>query len=250
MARLSGRVAVITGAARGIGRAIAEAMAAEGASVVVTDRDEGELADVKKAIESKGGKCWTQRLDVTDVSAINKLADWAKQTAGTVSIVVNNAGMIFPERIHESDAAAHWSKTLQINVDGGFHMARAFYAQLKATKGAMINLASIRSFSAAPNAAAYATSKGAVMQFTKAMAVEWGPEGIRVNAIAPGFIDTAFVPQAEKTQAREDWIIARTPLKRQGTPEEVAGAAVFLASEDARYITGAILPVDGGYLAA
>ncbi len=137
----------------------------------------------------------------------------------------------------------------QVNRPGAFNMAHAFQSQLFATKGAVINLASIRSFTSAGNAAAYSTSKGAVMQFTKALAVEWGPHGVRVNAIAPGFIDTAFVPEAEKTPQREAAIISRTPLRRQGVPAELGPVAVFLVSDAASYVSGAILPVDGGYLA-
>ncbi len=169
---------------------------------------------------------------------------------GPVSILVNNAGIIVPGLITEERGPANWTRTLDINLGGAFNMARAFHGQLSETRGTVINLASIRSFTAAGNAAAYAASKGAIMQFTKALAVEWGGQGIRVNAIAPGFIETTLVPDSEKTAARETAILARTPLKRVGDPEDVAGAAVFLASDAARYITGVILPVDGGYLAA
>lgn len=166
-----------------------------------------------------------------------------------MSILVNNAGIIVPGLIIDPDAAENWARTLAVNVTGTFNMCRAFHAQLRETSGAVINLASIRSFVAAGNAAAYAASKGAVMQLTKALAVEWGPDGIRVNAIAPGFVESSLVPDSEKTPAREAAIMARTPQKRIGDPSDVGGAAVFLASDAARFITGTILPVDGGYLA-
>ncbi|HVY86945.1 MAG TPA: SDR family NAD(P)-dependent oxidoreductase [Caulobacterales bacterium] len=249
MNSLEGRIAVVTGAARGIGRAIAEGLAAEGAAVVVTDRDEGALTEVGQVIGAIGGRVAAYGLDVTNAQACADLAKTVSNRFGAASILVNNAGIIFPGRIDDANAPTNWARTIDVNINGAFNMARAFHAQLKATKGAVINLASIRSFVAAGNAAAYATSKGAIMQFTRALAVEWGGDGIRVNAIAPGFIETALVPDAEKTPAREAAIMARTPLKRIGEPKDIAGAAVFLASDAAAFVTGAILPVDGGYLA-
>lgn len=249
MGQLEGRIAVVTGAARGIGKAIARGLADAGATVVLTDVHESEAADAAREIVEAGGKASSFRLDVSDAAACAALADTVEREAGAVSILVNNAGIIFPGRIHEEKGLESWNRTLAVNIGGPFHMCRAFYPQLKATKGVVINLASIRSFVAAGNAAAYATSKGAVMQLTKALAVEWGPEGIRVNAIAPGFIESTLVPDSEKTAAREAAIIGRTPLRRQGQPDEIAGTAVYLASDAARFVSGVILPVDGAYLA-
>lgn len=240
--RLDGRIALVTGGARGIGRAIAAALAEAGAEVMIVDLDGDDAANAAQAV----GRGTTGRaLDVADVVACAALAD----EVGPIGILVNNAGVIRPGLITDPDAIETWQRTLAINVGGPFNMCRAFHAQLRTTKGVVINLASIRSFVAAGNAAAYAASKGAVMQFTKALAVEWGLDGIRVNAIAPGFIETPLVSDAEKTPAREAAILARTPQKRIGTPDEVGGAAVFLASDLARFVTGVILPVDGGYLA-
>lgn len=240
--RLDGRLALVTGGARGIGRAIAEALATAGADVIIVDIDGG---DADRAALEIGGNVVGYALDVADASACDALA----AAVGPVAILVNNAGIIRPGRITDADAAENWHRTLAINVGGPFNMCRAFHAQLRETRGAVINLASIRSFVAAGNAAAYAASKGAIMQLTKALAVEWGDDGIRVNAIAPGFVESSLVPDAEKTPAREAAIMARTPMKRIGGPEELGGAAVFLASDEARFITGIVLPVDGGYLA-
>jgi len=239
---LDGRTALITGGARGIGRAIAGALAQAGARVVLADLDR---ADAEATAREIGADATGRGLDVSDATACEALA----AEIGPIAILVNNAGIIRPGLITDPGAVENWQRTLAINVGGPFNMCRAFHAQLRETRGAVINLASIRSFVAAGNAAAYAASKGAVMQLTKALAVEWAPDGIRVNAIAPGFVETPLVPDAEKTPAREAAIMARTPLKRIGAPEEVGGAAVFLASDAARYITGVILPVDGGYLA-
>jgi NAD(P)-dependent dehydrogenase (short-subunit alcohol dehydrogenase family) len=242
MATLDGRVALVTGAARGIGLAIATGLASAGARVIVTDVIEELARDAARGI---GAGAIGRALDVANADACEALAE----RVGPVSILVNNAGVITPGRITDPDGAAIWARTLAVNVTGSFNTCRAFHAQLLQTGGVVINIASIRSFVAAGNAAAYAASKGAVMQLTKALAVEWGAEGIRVNAIAPGFVETGLVPDAEKTQAREQAVLSRTPQKRIGEPGDVAGAAVFLASDAARFITGAILPVDGGYLA-
>jgi NAD(P)-dependent dehydrogenase (short-subunit alcohol dehydrogenase family) len=239
---LEGRRAVVTGAARGIGEAIAVALAAAGARVTLADIDG---AGAEAAARVIGGDARGVALDVTDAAACEALA----AALDHVSILVNNAGIIRQGRIIDPDAPEIWARTLAINAGGAFNMCRAFHGQLLATRGAVINLASIRSFTAAGNAAAYAASKGAIMQLTKALAVEWAADGIRVNAIAPGFIETPLIPDAEKTPQREAMILARTPMKLIGDPKDVAGAAVFLASDAARYITGAILPVDGGYLA-
>ena len=240
--RLEGRLALVTGGARGIGRAIAEALAAAGARVFLVDIDGAAAEHAASVI---GANAAGRRLDVSDAVACEALA----ADIGPVAILVNNAGIIRAGRITDPDAAENWRRTLAINVGGPFNMCRAFYAQLRETRGAVINLASIRSFVAAGNAAAYAASKGAVMQLTKALAVEWAGDGIRVNAIAPGFVESSLVPDADKTPAREAAILARTPMKRIGHAEELGGVAVFLASEEARFITGVILPVDGGYLA-
>lgn len=249
MARLQGKVALITGGARGIGQAIARGFAAEGAGVVIADIHEGEAQALAGEITAAGGVAHAIRLDVADVAACEALAAGFAANYGTLSVLVNNAGVIAQGRIHEPGAAESWRRIMAVNLDGPFNLCRVFYPQLRETRGAVVNLASIRSFTAAGNATAYASSKGGVLQLTKALAVEWAAEGIRVNAIAPGFVESMLVPAAEKTAEREAMIISRTPMRRQGVPDEVVGAAVFLASDEASFVTGATVPVDGGYLA-
>ena len=249
LVKLQGRLALVTGGARGIGKAIAHALAAESATVIVADVHEDEAAEVAEAIRSDGAEAQARFLDVSDAAACDAFAAKVRSEFGPLSILVNNAGVMYPGRIHDADAVEEWNRTLAINVGGPFNLCRAFYQQLRETGGSVINLASIRSFAAAGNAAAYSVSKGAILQLTKALAVEWAEDGIRVNAIAPGFVHSSLVPDREKTPEREAGIVARVPMRRQGEPDEVAGAAVFLASDDARYVTGATIPVDGGYLA-
>jgi NAD(P)-dependent dehydrogenase (short-subunit alcohol dehydrogenase family) len=249
MGKLDGRVALVTGAARGIGRAVARALAREGAVIAVTDTDLAGAAETAGGIVADGGSACPRALDVSDRSACDAIAASFGGELGPVSILVNNAGIIIPGRIDEERSATSWDRTIAVNLTGPFNMCRAFHRQLRETGGCVINIASIRSFVAAGNAAAYAASKGGVMQLTKALAVEWGSEGIRVNAIAPGFVHSDLVPPSEKTPERETAIATRTPLGRQGEPEEIGGAAVFLASDEARFVTGAVVPVDGGYLA-
>lgn len=244
--KLQGRTALVTGAARGIGKAIAMGLAENGADLVITDLDLAEAEKTAAEITALGQQAIARKLDVSDLAAAEALA----AEIGPIAILVNNAGVIFPGLITDDDAPAVWERTLRVNLGGAFNMCRSFHAQLKETGGAVINICSIRSFVGAPNQAAYVTTKGGIMQFTKSLAVEWAEQGIRVNAIAPGFIDTDLVPADQKTPEREAGIIATTPMRRQGQPADMAGAAVFLASSDAAYVTGIILPVDGGFLAA
>jgi meso-butanediol dehydrogenase / (S,S)-butanediol dehydrogenase / diacetyl reductase len=184
-------------------------------------------------------------LDVSDRAACDALA----AQVGPVSILVNNAGIIRRGKLEAETARADWDGTMAVNLDGPYNMVTAFLEQLKATHGSVINIGSIQSFVALPNSAAYTTSKGGVRALTKALAIELSPQGVRVNAIGPGMIATPLNADARQNPDYMANFAQRIPLGRLGEPADIAGPAVFLASDMARYITGVTLPVDGGFLA-
>jgi NAD(P)-dependent dehydrogenase (short-subunit alcohol dehydrogenase family) len=243
---LDGRLALITGAGSGIGEAIANAMAKAGARIIAVDID-GDAAE--QTATTIGAEAVGLPCDVTDRARCDAVAAEMRRRFGAISILVNNAGIIRRGAVTEPNAREDWDATLAVNLDGPYNMVTAFLDQLRETKGAIINIGSIQSFVALPNSAAYTTSKGGVRLLTKALAIELSPLGIRVNAIGPGFTATPINAQAREDQAYMANFASRIPLGRIGTPDDIAGPAVFLASDMARYITGVTLPVDGGYLA-
>ena len=194
--------------------------------------------------EAEGFAC-----DVTDRVRCDGLAAAVLARIGAISILVNNAGIIRRGTVMEPNNRGDWDATLAVNLDGPYNMVTAFLGQLRETKGSIINIGSIQSFVALPNSVAYTTSKGGVRLLTKALAIELSPLGVRVNAIGPGFTATPLNAKAREDAAYMANFATRIPLGRIGTPEDIAGPAVFLASDMARYITGVTLPVDGGYLA-
>ncbi|MDE2005903.1 MAG: glucose 1-dehydrogenase [Rhodospirillales bacterium] len=236
---LGGKLALVTGAGSGIGEGIARGFAAEGARVIVADVNE---AGARRVAGEIGGTA--ERLDVTDRAAVDALA----ARIGPIAILVNNAGIIRRTKLNEPTARADWDATLAVNLDGPFIVTTAFREQLIATRGAVINIGSIQSFVALPNSAAYTTSKGGVRMLTKALAIELSPLGVRVNAIGPGMIATPLNAKARENPDYMKSFAGRIPLGRFGEPADIAGAAIFLASDLARYVTGVTLPVDGGFL--
>jgi len=243
---LDGRLALITGAGSGIGAAIAHAMAKAGARIIAADI---EGAAAERTVKAIGADAVSFACDVSDRNLCDGLAAAVRGQIGAISILVNNAGIIRRGTVMEPNARTDWDATLAVNLDGPYNMVTAFLGQLRETKGAIINIGSIQSFVALPNSAAYTTSKGGVRLLTKALAIELSPLGIRVNAIGPGFTATPLNAKAREDPAYMANFASRIPLGRIGTPEDIAGPAVFLASDMARYITGVTLPVDGGYLA-
>ena len=243
---LAGRLALVTGAGSGIGEAIALAMAKAGAEVIAVDINGASAERTAKKI---GGRARHFTADVSDRGACDRLAESVRREAGAISVLVNDAGIIRRGTIDDKNARRDWDATLAVNLFGPFNMVTAFREQLVETKGAIVNIGSIQSFVALPNSAAYTVSKGGVRALTQALAIELSPLGVRVNAIGPGFIATPLNAEARKNLDYMRNFEGRIPFGRIGEPEDIAGPAVFLASDLARYITGVTLPVDGGYLA-
>lgn len=241
---LAGKRALVTGAGSGIGAGIAHAMAQAGAEVIVVDRNEAAAMQTAEAI---GGTAFL--LDVTNREAVAALAARIGRQIGPVSVLVNNAGIVRRGKVEDLAAPEDWDATLAVNLTAPYIITLAFMEQLKATKGCVINIGSIQSFTALPNSAAYTTSKGGVRLLTQALAIELSPQRVRVNAIGPGLIATPLNEAARQNPAFLKTFDGRIPMGRLGTPDDIAGPAVFLASDLARYITGVTLPVDGGFLA-
>jgi NAD(P)-dependent dehydrogenase (short-subunit alcohol dehydrogenase family) len=243
---LDGKIALVTGAGSGIGAAIVRAMAEAGARLIAVDVN-GDAAG--RTAQTIGGGAKAMACDVTDRDACDRLAAAVRREVGAITVLVNNAGIIRRGKVTDPETRGDWDATLAVNLDGPYNMVTAFLDQLRETKGAIVNIGSIQSFVALPNSAAYTTSKGGVRLLTKALAIELGPMGIRINAIGPGFTATPLNADARQNAEYMANFTGRIPLGRIGNPEDIAGPAVFLASDMARYITGVTLPVDGGYLA-
>jgi NAD(P)-dependent dehydrogenase (short-subunit alcohol dehydrogenase family) len=249
MNRLEGRVALVTGAASGIGRAIAQRFAEEGASVVVTDVADAGGAATVEAIVAAGGRAVFVHHDVVSEADWEAACASAVETYGGLDVLVNNAGMGDLATI-EDTTLADWQRTIDIDQTGVFLGMRVAASLLKASgHGSVINISSIfgtsGGFGGSP---AYHAAKGAVRTLTKNVALHWATEGVRVNSIHPGFIDTPILDQAKGTEF-EGAMLALTPMGRLGRPEEVAAGAAYLASEDASFVTGLELYIDGGYIA-
>ena len=249
MARLAGRVALVTGAGNGIGRAIAERFAAEGAHVVVSDIDADAAIAACGLIASAGGASTPATADVSrgqDVTAMFRAVETAH---GRLDILVNNAGInVRADFRHMSDA--DWVKLREVNLDGAIRVARDGFDLLrKSGRGSLINLASIMTHRGLRQLAGYSATKGAVSALTRALAVEYAPFNIRVNALAPGFIETALTERVLKNPMFNKALLDKTPLRRFGTGDDVARAALFFASDDSAFVTGAELAVDGGMAA-
>jgi NAD(P)-dependent dehydrogenase (short-subunit alcohol dehydrogenase family) len=245
-ARFRGRVAIITGAARGIGFATAEALGRDGAHLVLFDRDAAALATAQRSLAASGVAASSLILDVTEDAALPEAADGVARDLGRIDILVNNAGANVAESIAECTEAS-LRRTLDLNVTAVFGLSRLVASHMaKGGGGVIVNLASVLSFIARPTIPAYVTSKGAVAALTRALAVELGPKGIRCNAVAPGYILTEATAFLRRDEAFQSKLLARTPLERWGKPEEIARAVAFLASDEASFVTGHILVADGG----
>ena len=249
---LQNHVAAITGAGSGIGRAIALGYAREGASLAVLDIDGAAAEKTAVDIRAAGGKAKSFTLDVTDRAACRAVAPQVAAQVGQVSVLVNNAGIVRRNAFAGEPEAAikDWDDIIGINLNGVFNVTHAFIAQLRAAKGRIVNIGSIQSFVhvRTPSSTAYTASKHAVLGFTRALAAELGKDGVRVNAIGPGFIETPInAKMRAENPERAKLFVDHTPLGRAGQPEDIVGPAIFLASDLSAYVTGSIVMADGGY---
>jgi NAD(P)-dependent dehydrogenase (short-subunit alcohol dehydrogenase family) len=247
---LSGRRAVVLGGTTGIGRALSVGLAAAGCDVVAAGRRMEPLEETAAAIEATGRRTLRQTADVGDRASLIALRDRVMQELGVVDVLVNCAGRI--RRVPTLDVEeSEWNSIVDINLTGTLRGCQVFAPQmLERGTGRIINIASLNSFVSFHEVAAYAASKAGVAALTRSLAVEWSRRGVLVNAIAPGVFRTALNQQLLDTTPRGQELLMRTPMGRFGRVEELVGAAVFLASDAASYVTGVVLPVDGGFLAS
>jgi NAD(P)-dependent dehydrogenase (short-subunit alcohol dehydrogenase family) len=248
--RLEGKTVIITGAGTGIGRACAIALAREGATLALVGRRKPLLEELAHEI---GPAAIVIAADVSESSEVDRVVEEAAVRLGGINVLLNNAGVLHvgtSEQITE----AQWDETFAVNVKGLWLLSRAVLPHMRrAGGGSIINMASVLGINGARNRASYAPSKGAVVLLTKCMAIDHGPDNIRVNAICPSFIETeltaAVISKAPDPEAVRRERTAVHPIGRLGRPEDIAGLAVYLASEESAWVTGAAFPVDGGYLA-
>jgi NAD(P)-dependent dehydrogenase (short-subunit alcohol dehydrogenase family) len=244
--RLDGQLALVTGGGRGIGAAICEGLATAGAEVIVTDIDGTSAGACAARIAAAGGKATAHSLDVTDRAQLTSFSGSVAAEGKSVSILVNNAGVFGNAKLGDANSAALWDQTILVNLTGAFNVTEAFLPALKSTRGCIINVSSVVAFTSGFASAAYTASKGGVKSLTQIMCRELAPFGIRVNAVAPGYIDTAMGGKGDPDT--EAWLSWHCPMRRHGLPSEVADPVVFLASPSASFVNGVTLPIDGGYL--
>ncbi len=247
---LAGKVAVVTGSSRGIGRAIAEGMAGAGAAVTVNGRNPETTQAVAGGIAGAGGKSLAVPADVGKVADIERLIKSTVATFGRLDILVNSAGISPHYKPAETMTEAEWDEVIAVNLKGVFLCCQAAgRVMIPQKSGRIINISSIGGQVALPRLIAYCAAKGGIDQLTRVLAVEWAPHHILVNAISPGYIDTDLTKGLRQNPARRDALLRQVPLGRLGKPDEIAGAAIYLASDAASYVTGQTLDVDGGWLA-
>lgn len=243
MGQFDNKVVVITGATSGIGEATAKQFAEEGGSVVLLGRNLNKGQEIVSDIVSKSGKAVFMKCDVSDENSVREITEKIAIEFKKVDVLFNNAGIMLPSSEIENTEITDWKKTFEVNLDGVFYVTRNLKKLIYTCKGCIINNASIAGMHSyvTGRSYAYSASKSAVIQFTRQMAKNYAPDGIRVNCVCPGIIDTPILGDRDRKVYAE-----RIPLGYVGSPEDVANVVVFLASKKASYLTGVVLPVDGG----
>ncbi|MGE8681627.1 MAG: SDR family NAD(P)-dependent oxidoreductase [Achromobacter marplatensis] len=249
MTSIKDKRVLVTGAGRGLGATIAHGFGGQGATVIVADIDAALAAGTAQAIRDAGGHAVDARLDVTDAGAVRAFAAQCAARHGNLDILINNAGISARAPFDDPQTPAIWDRVMQVNLQGTFNVTHAFVEQLKATRGAIVNLCSIVAYGCGISTAGYVVSKGGVRSFTEVLARDLGPHGVRVNAVAPGLMETDMTAGQRAQANGTDWYMGRAPLARAGRADEIVGPVLFLASDMASYVNGVVLPVDGGYLA-
>ncbi len=247
MNALQGKRAVVTGASRGIGRAIAERFAREGADVAILARDEGRLGEVAGVIRGMGGRCVIRAADVHETDEFRGALDSAISQMGGIDILVNNAGGNSFSMPLVATRFAGWEKTMRLNLDSVVHACQvALPSMLQQQSGAVVNMSSFAALRGGPLMSHYAAAKAAVVSLSATLALECASSEVRVNSLLPGWIDTDLTDFLRTEEATEQSVLSRVPMQRWGKAEEVAAAALFLVSDESSFITGQSLVVDGG----
>lgn len=247
---LTGKVAIVTGGNGGIGLGMARGLANAGAAVVIAGRSEEKSKAAVAEIERSGAKAFAIAVDVADKSAVEKMVHTTEEKFGRLDILLNNAGINIRNPV-QSLTLQDWNSVIATNLTSAFLCAQAAYPAMKRQgRGKIINTGSMMSIFGASYAPAYAASKGGIVQLTKSLAASWAADNIQANAILPGWIDTDMTRKArEQVNALHESVLARTPAKRWGHIDDLAGTAVFLSSSASDFVTGTAIPVDGGYSA-
>lgn len=247
--RLDGRMALVTGSSAGIGFALARGLGQAGAALVLNGRDAAKLESAAKQLRKEGMSVHTRCFDVTDGAAVKQNIDAVEGDIGAIDILINNAGMTRRAPLHEFDHK-DWRELMQTNLDSVFYVGQAVARHMITRKqGRIINVCSVQSELGRPGISPYMASKGGLKMLTKGMAIDWGPLGLNVNGIGPGYFKTDLTEKLVNDAAFSGWLTNRTPSRRWGDVEELAGAAVFLSSNASTFVNGHILYVDGGVTA-
>ena len=248
MFELKGRVAIVTGGNGGIGLGMARGLAGAGASVVVVGRNAAKSDAAVRELGKLGAEAMAVSADVSEEAAVNRLVSAARERFGRIDILINNAGTNIRKALHEY-SLDEWHRVMNTNLTSAFLCSRAVHPEMKAAGGGkVINIGSMMSIFGASFSPAYGASKGGIVQLTKSAAIAWAPDNIQVNAVLPGWIDTELTQGARREVPwLHESVLKRTPARRWGAIEDMAGVAVFLASSASDFVTGTFIPVDGGY---